>query len=139
VSGRAELFLAIIAFATLATAVVQIGVLVAAGLAARRLLQLTERVEREMKPIFGHLDAIGRDAARATSLAAEQVERADRLLGDVANRVEETMGAVQKAVNAPAREMSALMVGVRAALDVLRQTRQNRPRGRGDDEDALFI
>jgi hypothetical protein len=31
------------------------------------------------------------------------------------------------------------MVGVRAALDVLRQTRQNRPRGRGDDEDALFI
>ena len=138
-SGRAELFLAIIAFATLATAVVQIGVLVAAGLMARRLLQLTERVEREMKPVFGHLDAIGRDAARATSLAAQQVERADRLLGDVANRVEETMGAVQKAVNAPAREMSALMVGLRAALDVLRQTRQNRPRGRGDDEDALFI
>jgi hypothetical protein len=139
VSGRAELFLAIIAFATLATAVVQIGVLVAAGLMARRLLQLTERVEREMKPVFGHLDAIGRDAARATSLAAQQVERADRLLGDVANRVEETMGAVQNAVNAPAREMSALMVGLRAALDVLRQTRQNRPRGRGDDEDALFI
>ena len=53
-SGRAELFLAIIAFATLATAVVQIGVLVAAGLMARRLLQLTERVEREMKPVFGH-------------------------------------------------------------------------------------
>ena len=138
-SGRAELFLAIIAFATLATAVVQIGVLVVAGLLARRLLQLTERVEREMKPVFGHLDAIGRDAARATALAAQQVERADRLLGDVANRVEETMGAVQNAVNAPAREMSALMVGLRAALDVLRQTRQNRPRSRGDDEDALFI
>ena len=138
-SGRTELFLGIIAFATLATAIVQIAVLVAAGLLARRLSQLTARVEREMKPIFGHLDAIGRDAARATSLAAQQVERADRLLGDVANRVEETMGAVQQAVNVPAREMSALMVGLRTALSVLRQPRQSRPRGRGDDEDALFI
>ena len=138
-SGRAELFLAIIAFATLATAVVQIGVLVVAGVLARRLFQLTERVEREMKPIFGHLDAIGRDTARATALAAQQVERADRLFGDLAYRVEETMGVVQKAANAPAREMSAIMIGIRAALDVLRQTRQNRPRGRGDDEDALFI
>ena len=138
-SGRTELFLGIIAFATLATAIVQIAVLVAAGLLARRLSQLTARVEREMKPIFGHLDAIGRDAARATSLAAQQVERADRLLGDVANRVEETMGAVQQAVNVPAREMSALMVGLRTALGVLRQPRQSRPRGRGDDEDALFI
>ena len=138
-SSRAELFLAIIAFATLATALVQIGVLVAAGLLARRLSQLTQRVEREVKPIFGHLDAIGRDAARATALAAQQVERADRLLGDVANRVDETMGAVQKAVNTPAREMSALMIGIRTALSVLRQSRHNRPRGRGDDEDALFI
>jgi hypothetical protein len=139
VSGRAELFLGIIAFATLATAVVQVGVLVAAGLLARRLSQLTQRFEREMKPIFGHLDAIGRDAARATALATQQVERADRLLGDVANRVEETMGAVQQAVSAPANEMSALMVGIRAALSVLRQPRRGRPRGRGDDEDALFI
>lgn len=138
-SSRAELFLGIIAFASLAAAVVQVAVLVAAGLLVRRLGKLAERAEREIKPIMGHLDAIGRDAARAASLATRQVERADRLLGDVANRVDETMNVVQQAVSAPAREMSAIMAGVRTALGILRQPRPSRPRSRGDDEDALFI
>jgi len=62
VSGRAELFLGIIAVATLATAIVQVGVLVAAGLLARRLQRLLETAERELKPLVEHVTAIGRDA-----------------------------------------------------------------------------
>ena len=42
-SSRAELFLGIIAVSTLITAMVQVGVLVAAGLLARRLQQTLER------------------------------------------------------------------------------------------------
>lgn len=138
-SGRAELFLGIIAFATLATALVQIGVLVAAGLVAKRLARLTERVERDLKPIFGHLDAIGRDASRAASLASAQVERVDQLFGDAASRLEETMNLVQSAVATPVREAAAVLAGFRAVMSVLRQPRSSRPRGRNDDEDALFI
>ena len=50
-------FLGIIAVATLATAIVQVGVCVAAGLLTRRLGRLVDEVEREVKPILGHVNA----------------------------------------------------------------------------------
>ena len=134
-----NVFLGIIAGAAVLSAVFLIGVLVAAGLLARRLTRLTDRVEERLTPIFGHLDAIGRDAARASSLAVAQVERADALFSDFAVRVERTMDTVQHAAGAPAREGAAIMAGIRAALFTLRTARRGRPRSRGEDEDALFI
>jgi hypothetical protein len=139
VSDRAELFLGIIAVATLATAIVQIGVLVAAGLLARRLQKVVDRVEREMKPLVEHLNAIGRDASRAASLATAQVERADRLFADLTVRVEQTLDAVQAAVQMPLREGAAFMSALRAVLNALRHPRPGGPRSRAEDEDALFV
>ncbi|MDR1990930.1 MAG: hypothetical protein LBQ09_11960 [Acidobacteriaceae bacterium] len=136
-SGRAEFLLGIIAVA----AVIQAGALVAAGLLAWRLARLIEKIDRGVQPMFGHIDAIGREATRAAALATRQVERVDRLFADVVSRVEDTMNEVQRAVAEPARQASALMVGFRAALDTLRDlgSRRGRSRGRGDDEDTLFI
>jgi hypothetical protein len=134
-----NIFLGVIAAATLITAIIQIGVLVAAGRLAMRLVRLTERIEQEIKPLFGHLDAIGRDAARAASLAAAQVERADGMFADLAHRVEQTLDTIQSAASMPAREGAAIMAGFRAALGTLRDMRAGRPRARGEDEDALFI
>jgi hypothetical protein len=139
VSGRAETFLGIIAVATLATAIVQVGVLVAAGLLARRLLRLVESAEREMKPLLEHLNAIGRDASRAASLATAQVERADRLFADVAQRVEQVLATIQTVVSGPMREGVAVMSALRAILSVLRDLRTARGRSRAEDEDALFV
>jgi hypothetical protein len=139
VSGRAELFLAIIAVATLLIAVIQVGVLVAAGLLARRITRLVEKIERDLAPVFGHLDAIGREATRAATLATRQVERVDQLFADVAGRLEHTMNDVQKAVQAPVGQATALLMGVRAAMTALRELRPARARRRADDEDALFI
>jgi len=134
-------FLGIIAVAMLATSLVQIFVLISAGRIARRLDRLADQIERDISPLLASLNAIGQDAARAASLATAQVERVDRLFGDVAQRLEATLGVIQTAISAPAREGAALMVGVRAALDALRRSVANRPpRSRsGDDEDALFI
>ena len=117
------------------------GFIVAAGILARRLSRLTDRVEREMTPIFGHLNAIGRDASRAAALATAQVERADQLFADLAVRVEQTLNTVQASLGRPAREGRALFSALRAGLHVLRDLRRNaRARqGRSDDEDALFI
>jgi len=141
VSGWSEVFLGIIAVATLATAVVQIAVLVAAGMLTRRLGRLADQVEREMSPLLTSLNAIGKDAARAATLATAQVERVDQLFGDVAQRLDATLGVIQNAISAPAREGAALMVGLRAAVDALRRSIANRPsRTRtSDEEDALFI
>jgi prophage DNA circulation protein len=139
VSDRAELFLGIIAVATLVTAIVQVGVLVAAGLLARRMQRVVERTELELKPLFEHAHAIARDASRAASLATAQVERADRLFADAAQRLEDTMTKVQTLVTAPIREGAAMVSAFQAVLNVFRDVRSGRNRARAEDDDALFI
>lgn len=139
-SGWSEIFLGVIAVATLAIAIAQIGVMVATTAAIRRMERLADRVEQEFWPILGHLNSIGRDAARAASLAATQVERADRVFADLAMRVEQSIASLQTSILAPAREGRALVSAFRAAFSAIRDLRHNRARqGRSEDEDALFI
>ena len=140
-STWADVFLGIIAVATLAMAIVQIGVIVAAGRLARRVDSLAKQIEREVQPLFGHLNAIGRDASRAAALATAQVERADQLFADVATRVEHALDSVQGTLGAPAREGRAFLAALKAAFRAIRDLRRDgRGRqGRSDDEDALFI
>jgi hypothetical protein len=141
VSVWTDVFLGVIAVATLSTAIVQIAVVVVAGRAARRVAEVADQFEQDLRPLIGHLNAIGRDASRAAALATIQVERADKLFADVAARVDETMNSVQASINGPAREGRALLSAFKAAFGVIREMRHNgRSRsGRGDDEDALFI
>lgn len=139
-STWAELSLAIIAVATVTMAIVQVGVIVAAGRLARRIDRLADQVEHEIKPVFAHLNAIGRDASRAAAVAATQVERVDRLFTDLAEKVEQTANTVQASLLRPAREGRALLKAFRAAFGAIRELReQARSRQRAEDEDALFI
>ena len=140
-SRSSEIFLGVIAVSTLLVAIVQVGVVVAAGVALRRLGRLVDTVEQEIKPIFGHVNTIARDASRAAALATAQVERADKLFSDVAVRVDEALNAVQASIGAPAREGRALLSAFRAAFQAIRELRQSgRSRqARGEEEDALFI
>jgi type IV secretory pathway VirB2 component (pilin) len=132
-----EIFLGIIAFAMLAIAIVQIGVLVAAGRLARRAGRLLDHVEVELKPVFGNLNAIGRDASRAAALATAQVERVDRLFTDVTQRVDETVQSVHSLLAGPSHEGRAILGALAVAIRTLRGARARRPRS--EDEDALFI
>jgi hypothetical protein len=140
VSTWSQVFLGVIAGATLITAIIQVGVLIAAGRLARRISHLVDRIELELKPTFTHVNTIGQDAARVMALATAQVERADHLLGQLAQQVETTVATVQSSLGAPVRESRALMNAFRAALDSIRETRRNpRSRRRAEEEDALFI
>jgi hypothetical protein len=135
-----DVFLGVIAVATLAIAVAQIGVIIAAGLMARRIGRMVEQIERDVKPLFGHLNAIGADASRAVALATAQVERADKLFGELASRIEQTVTVVQASIDRPAREGRAMMGALRAAMQAIRELRHARAgHGRGEDDDALFI
>ena len=102
---------------------------------------LADQLDRELKPLFGHLNAIGRDASRAASLATAQVERADQLFSDVAGRIDQALNSLQASLVTPAREGRALLIAFRAALQALREFRQRARSGqtRAEDEDALFI
>ena len=136
----AEVFLGIIAVSTLATSVMQIGLILAAGRLARRLTGLVDQTERELRPTFDHVNAIARDASRAVTLATAQVERADALFSDLSKRIEDTLATVQSSIVAPAREGKAVLKAFRAAMDVIREARRRaRSRSRSEDEDALFI
>ena len=135
-----DVFLGVIAVATLAIAIAQVGVIIAAGLMARRVSRMVDQLERDVKPLFGHLNAIGSDASRAVALATAQVERADKLFADVTGRIEQTLNTLQTSIGAPAREGRAMMGAFRAAIQALRELRSGRARqGRGDEEDPLFI
>ena len=136
-----DLFLGIIAAATLVMAVLQVGAIMYAGLLARRMARLLERLEQELKPLSDSVNAIGRDAARAAALAAAQVERVDQLFTSATDRIEQTAQALQKAATIPAREGAALLAALRAAVGAFREQRQRTSArsGRSDGEDALFI
>ena len=83
--------------------------------------------------MFGHLNAIGRDASRAAALATAQVERVDRLFTDLTQRVDDTVQTLHSTLAGPANILAALAAAIRA----MRGARAQRPRS--EDEDALFI
>ena len=135
-----QVFLGLIALATMTTAIIQVSVLIAAVRAARRLERLVERIEHQLTPTFGHINTIGRDASRAVALTAVQVERVEGLISDLAQRVEEVVTIVQATVSAPAREGKAILSALKAALEVVSDARRrSRARRRAEDDDVLFI
>jgi hypothetical protein len=140
VTERAQIFLGIIAIATFLIALVQVALVLAAGMLARRIGRMADQVERELKPLFASLNAIGRDASRAAALATAQVERADQLFADVAARVDQVAAGIQNSLGVPAREGRAFLSALRAALQAVLDFRRTRARqSRSEEEDALFI
>src|SRR5262245_21801399 len=105
--------------------------MVVAGVLVRRISQLTTRLEQEVRPLFGHLNAIGRDASRTASLAAAQVERADHVFRDLVTRLDKALNTLEATVSVPAREGRAIMSALRAAVQAVREMRRNgRRKGR---------
>lgn len=132
-------FLGIIAVSVLVLAALQIGAILFLARYAKRLMSITEDLQREITPIIGRVNAIAEEAHRATVLASKQVERVDLLVGDVTRRVQETGDAIQSLVTRPMRQGSAVYTGLRAALAALLTSRPDRRSERDDDEDALFV
>jgi predicted PurR-regulated permease PerM len=135
-----QVFLGIIAIATLVMAMVQVGFIIYGWSVARRVSRLLDQLDTELKPILANLNAMARDASRASSMAVAQVERVDRMFTDLTTRIEETASTVQRAIMTPLREGAAVMAGIRAAMAILKDaTSRSGSSARSDDEDALFI
>lgn len=136
-----DVFLGIIALAVTVMAAIQVGAVIVAARVAKRVDRLANQIEHDIRPVFQNLNVMTAEAARAASLAATQVERADRMFEDLAQRVDVTLTTLQHRVLGPAREGAALLAGLRAALGAFRDTgepRRKRPSA-VEEEDALFI
>lgn len=146
-----NMWLAIIAISTLVMALLQVGALVAAAIAARRVQARVALLEKQvgqqvqpllhqLQPVVDRLTVMSADAARISALAVQQAEKADVALTSAAKRMDQTLAVVQNAVVAPAREGMALAAALRAAVGSMKTGARRRPKGPGaEDDDALFI
>lgn len=138
-SQTAVVLLAIIAVATLVMALVQVGLIVVVARLGKKLDQVATQIEQEVRPIIAKANAVAENAARVSSLAVVQVERADRVFADLSRRVDESVALVQHRLLLPAREGRAVLAGVGAALAAFRELRAARARAAAEEEDPLFI
>ena len=136
-----NLFLGIIAAATLVMAIVQIGLIVAVVRIGRQAQTTMTTVQQEIRPLIAKVTAVAEEASRTATIATAQAEKVDRLMTDLSRRVEETAAVVQDAIITPAREGKAIIAAVKAGLAALRGVSGMRPRnGRhAEEDDPLFI
>jgi hypothetical protein len=146
VSGTAELLLGVIAVAVAVMAIVQVGAIVAGLRVARRVEALATDMETSVKPLLANLTTMSAEASRAATMAAAQVERLDKVFGDMATRVDHTLAAAQAFVAGPAKEGMAIVAGVRAAMSAIKGLREAsrrratpRAAAHDEDEESLFI
>ena len=138
--NTSETFLGIIAAATLVMALIQLGAIVAILRVARQAQQSIAEVQRDVRPLIAKATAVADEASRTATIATIQARKIDRLLTDLAVRIDETAGVVQHAIITPAREGMAIVAALKAGLGVLRGFRERPRHGRAaDEEDPLFI
>ena len=139
-SGWSEVFLGVIAIATLVMAVIQVGLILGLLRTARQAQQIMQTVQQEVRPLIAKATTVADEASRTAAIATAQAEKVDRLLTDLARRVDETATIIQQAIITPAREGMALVAGLKAGLHALRGFREMRERHRqAEEEDPLFI
>jgi len=135
-----EVFLGIIAVAVAIMAIIQVAAIVFAMSAARRIGQVADRIEQDLRPVMSNLQAISSEAAKAASLAALQMERADRMFADFSRRAEQVMAGIPSILG-PAGKGFAFLNGLKAVLAAIQDLRRSPRRGAAhpEEEDALFI
>lgn len=135
-----ETFLGVIAAATLIMALIQVGAIVAILRVARQAQQTIADVHRDVRPLIAKVTTVADEASRTATIATAQAEKIDRLLTDLAVRVDQTAGVVQQAIITPAREGLAVVAALKAGFGALRGFRERPRHGRAaDEEDPLFI
>jgi hypothetical protein len=139
-TGWSEIFLGVIAAATLVMALIQVGALIALARVARQAQQALAALNQEIRPLVAKAGTIADEASRTAALATAQAQKVDVLVTDLTRRVEDTAAIVQEAIITPAREGMAIVSALKAGLGVFRSSRDPRQRPpRHEEEDPLFI
>jgi len=141
-------FLGAIALSSIVQAVFLIGLARGGQRLARRLDELQDRVDREIRPALDNLGRITRNLSEVSDLVVIQARRVDDLLADTVDKIEETTSTLRRVILRPLGplvDVVAFLKGVRRALEVYHQLRgfDRREGGVGrrysDDDEHLFI
>jgi hypothetical protein len=115
-----DVYLGVIAAATVLMAVVQIGVLIAGIIAVKRMHEVLVRVEDSVRPVLAHVDELVVDTTESIAAVRAQLDRVERQTLHVLTRTDEAVQRVHTYLVAPAREAIALAAGARTLIGALR-------------------
>ena len=116
-----EVFLGVIAVATLVMALIQVCLVIAGIIAVKRMYDMLLRVENTMKPVLAHVDELVIDATASVAAVRVQIDRVEQQAVQVLKRTDQAVQRVQDYLVAPAREGMALAAGARAVFGAFRE------------------
>ena len=143
-------FLGVIAVASLVQAAFMVGLAIGGVRLARRLAELSDKLDREIKPALDHVTRVSQAAAEIADLATLQARRLDLLLADTVEKIEETTGVIQQLVVRPLKPVGAIvafMRGLQRGMETYMQLgrgshaahHSHRRRSHTEDDEHLFI
>lgn len=141
-------FLGVIALSSVVQAVFLIGLARGGQRLARRLDELQDRIDREIRPALENLGRITRNMSEVSDLVVLQARRVDDFLADTVEKIEETTSTLRRVVLRPLGplvDIAAFFKGIRRGLEVYHQLRgfdrreQGADRRYSDDDEHLFI
>lgn len=165
--GWVEAFIVIAAIAIVLQTAILAGLFFETRTAVRNLTRIVTQLQARIDPILirtnriledseARIASVMEDASELTRLARNQAQKVDGVVTDIAERlrlqviradriltgtlevIEETGTTVRSKIWEPVHQVSAVLKGVKAGLDFLRQRR--RPEGEATTEDEeLFI
>ena len=141
-------FLGIIALASLVQGAFLVGLAVSGRRLARRLDEIQDRLDRQIKPSLEQFARMSRNLAEISDIAVLEARRVDDLVADTIDKVEEATDVLRKLVLrplGPLADIVAFLRGLRKGLEVYRslggfETHRRRPPREYDaDDEHLFI
>jgi hypothetical protein len=121
-------FLGVIAVSTLTMALIQVGLIIGAARAGKRAGEAFERIEAALQPLLTRTEGLADNASRLVTRVGASMDRADHLLDAVETQVGRASHAVEEGVKVPAREATAMLAGVQAAVTAVRRGFRSAPR-----------
>ena len=146
----AVVFLGVIALASLVQTIFLVALAVAGRRLARRVDEIHDRFEREIRPSIESLSRLSRNLAEMTDLATLQARRIDGVLADTLDKVEDATSQFRRFLLrplGPLADVAAVIKALRRGLDVYHRLRgldspkrrmPTRRMAAGEDE-HLFI
>ena len=114
-----EVFLGVIAVSTALMALVQIGVMIGAIVAIKRLTDVASRIEQAARPLIAQANDLIADTSEGVAAVRSQVDRVERQVMQLLTRTDQAVHRVQDYLLAPARQGIALAAGARALFGAL--------------------
>jgi hypothetical protein len=145
----AVVFMGVVAVGSLVQTLFVVALALAVQRLARRVDDIHDRFERELRPSLEGISRISRNLAEMSDLATLQARRIDGVLADTIDKIEDATGHLRRFLLrplGPLAEVAAVIKSVRRGLDVYHRLRgldspKRVPRRRmaaGEDE-HLFI